>query len=168
MADLRRRKPDDDRHADDDLNGSKADGTNSDDEQIHHKKSGSGLTTADSSDHVTIFTILLFSLRSLWFIHKFVFTLNQKTSEIMTFNCVIDGWMVFFIDHFDFYFRCAHMFVQVWWRKKEKEKKIIITWPLKRHRIKTKEFTLFFSLPMINAFSSIGYLLTKALWFSIA
>ncbi|XP_055319957.1 phosphatidate cytidylyltransferase, photoreceptor-specific [Sitodiplosis mosellana] len=57
MADLRRRKPDDDsgKQVDDDnFSASKAGGdaaNGSDDEQPHHKKP-SGLTTADSSDHV--------------------------------------------------------------------------------------------------------------------
>lgn len=60
MADLRRRKPDDDSGKqidDDNFNATKpciGDGTNgSDDEQPHYKKA-SGLTTADSSDHVNI------------------------------------------------------------------------------------------------------------------
>lgn len=56
MADLRRRKPDDDKHTDDEnLNVSNIDGTNSDDELGHHKKPASGLATAESSDHVNLF-----------------------------------------------------------------------------------------------------------------
>lgn len=63
MADLRRRKPDDDKHTDEDNpNVSKIDGTNSDDEQAHHKKPASGLATAESSDHVNIF----FSVYTCW------------------------------------------------------------------------------------------------------
>lgn len=65
MADLRRRKPDDDsKHADDDFDASKPDRgsgdaiNGSDDEQQHHKKQSSGLNTADSSDHVNTFLTL--------------------------------------------------------------------------------------------------------------
>lgn len=63
MADLRRRKPDDDKHTDDEnLNVSNIDGTNSDDELGHQKKPASGLATAESSDHVNVFFPLLFLL----------------------------------------------------------------------------------------------------------
>lgn len=58
MADLRRRKPDDDTDKlsdDNDANASlpNNDSNVSDDEQTRHKPS-SGLTTADSSDHVSM------------------------------------------------------------------------------------------------------------------
>lgn len=79
MADLRRRKPDDDsgKHVDDEnFPSSKpercsGDGANgSDDEQLlHHKKPSSGLTTADSSDHVNI---NIHSLKQLFF-HVFFY-----------------------------------------------------------------------------------------------
>lgn len=61
MADLRRRKPDDDsgKQVDDDnFNASKAsisgDGANGSDDEQPQRKKPSGLTTADSSDHVNI------------------------------------------------------------------------------------------------------------------
>lgn len=67
MADLRRRKPDDDsgKGNDDELfsaskpERSSGDGANgSDDEHLQHKKPSSGLTTADSSDHVNKHTYI--------------------------------------------------------------------------------------------------------------
>lgn len=85
MADLRRRKPDDDsgKQVDDDnFSASKASGdagNGSDDEQSHHKKP-SGLTTADSSDHVNInksfvyfFSIFFVRIQIVWVIWESIF-----------------------------------------------------------------------------------------------
>lgn len=83
MADLRRRKPDDDsgKQVDDDnFIGAKpercsGDGANgSDDDQLHPKKPASGLTTAESSDHVNI----------------------NKSSIICTKNFSFIGWGFYF------------------------------------------------------------------------
>lgn len=79
MADLRRRKPDDDsgKAASDDVvfsaskpERSSGDGANgSDDEHLHHTKPSSGLTTADSSDHVNKhFIYSQFTCVFCWFI----------------------------------------------------------------------------------------------------
>lgn len=104
MADLRRRKPDDDsgKQVDDDnFNAAKAGGdaaNGSDDEHSHHKKP-SGLTTADSSDHVNINTSFVyffqqsFSFESNLFgkhfqiVHYFGFERN-KYSKRSNGNCL--------------------------------------------------------------------------------
>lgn len=114
MADLRRRKPDDDSGktaADDDVfsaskpERSSGDGANgSDDEHLHHTKPSSGLTTADSSDHVNKhFIYSQFTCILRWFIclHKrfaektlqYVYAVSQCT---FIWSQFIEKSMVFF------------------------------------------------------------------------
>lgn len=86
MAEIRRRKPDDEKQQLVDDEG--GDGLNgSDDEQLHHhNKPSSGLTTADSSDHVNtslFFTILKPFL--VWFggSQMEIFPMSSKYMKIL-------------------------------------------------------------------------------------
>lgn len=90
MADLRRRKPDDDsgKQIDDDTFGASrpdrhGSGDGSDDEQqlLHHKRPTGTLTTADSSDHVNITEFVTSFVLSLFFFTWLIFLIHCYESE---------------------------------------------------------------------------------------